>query len=79
MTSYDKLRKYTFKTRYQAHTMSRNDFVTIPDQVADEQKEYDGKTFPVLRRDGTMARAMLMGDEYGLWTAGTGDPVVKMV
>ena len=71
--------KYTFETRYQAHTMSRTDFVTIPDQVAREQKDYDGKTFPVLRRDGTKARAMLMGDEYWLWTPGIGDPVVKMV
>lgn len=71
--------KYTFDLRYQAHTMSRDDFVVIPDQVARAQEEFDGKTFPVLRRNGAKARAMLMGDEYGLGTSGTGDPVVKMV
>lgn len=71
--------KYTFLRGYQAHTMSRTGFVVIPDQVADDQKNYDGKTFPVVRRDGTRARARLMGDEYDLWGPGTGDPVVKMV
>ena len=71
--------KYTFYRNYQAHNMSRTDLVVIPDQVAAEQKDFDGMTFPVLRRDGTKARAMLMGDEYGLNTGGTGDPVVRMV
>lgn len=71
---------YTFNRRFQAHTMSRDSSVVIPDQVSERQKDYDGKTFPVLlRMDGSKARAMLMGDEYGLWTTGTGDPVVKIV
>ena len=39
------MNKYTFKTRYQAHNDEPYDFVTIPDQVASEQKDYDGKTF----------------------------------
>ena len=71
--------KYTFNSQSAAHTMSGVTIVTIPDQVANNQQEYDGKTFPVIRPDGTRARAMLMGDEYGLWTPGTGDPVVKMI
>lgn len=71
--------KYTFNNRFAARAMSGNAIVTIPDQVADDQRKYDGKTFPVIRQDGTKARAMLMGAEYGLWTTGTGDPVVKMI
>ena len=70
--------KYSFETMYQARTMT-GDFVAIPDQVADDQKAFDGKTFPVLRKNGSKARACLMGDEYGLHTAGTGDPVVRIV
>ena len=69
---------YTFSQRIQAHTVRRDSFVVIPDQVAAAQKEYDGKSFPVLRRDGSKARATLRGDEYGLWTPGTGDPVVAL-
>lgn len=59
--------------------MSRNGIVTIPDQVYDSQKQYDGRTFPVVRADGSKTRGMLIGSEYGLWTSGTGDPVVKLV
>lgn len=70
--------KYTYNAKYTAHTMSGGQ-VTIPDQVADDQKQFDGETFPVLRRDGSKGRAMLIGDEYGLHTSGTGEPVVKMI
>lgn len=69
---------YTFDLRFVAHTMSRTETVYIPDQVAEAQREYDGKTFPVLRQDGRKARAELRGDEYGLWTPGTGTPVVAI-
>lgn len=69
---------YTYDRDYAAHTMS-GQIVTIPDQVAADQHEYDGKTFPVIRDDGRKARAMLMGDEYGLHTTGTGEPVVRMI
>ena len=69
---------YTYKAQSMARTMSR-EVVIIPDQVADDQKGFDGRTFTVLRLDGRKARAMLMGDEYGLWSPGVGDPVVKMV
>ena len=70
---------YTFDKKYTAHNYSRTAVVTIPDQVAVDQKKFDGCAFPVIRADGKKARAVLMGDEYGLWEPGTGDPVVKMV
>ena len=52
--------------------------VTIPDDVYEHQRAYDGKTFPVIRHDGTKSRARLRGELYGLWTSGTGDPIVSM-
>ena len=70
--------KYTFNNGYLAHNMTRTGFVTVPDQVADNQKEFDGETFPVIKSNGTRGRARLMGDEYGLWTSGTGDMVVSI-
>ena len=69
--------KYTFTSKFLAHTLSGSE-VTIPDQVADDQKGYDGETFIVIRENGSRARARLMGAEYGLHTSGTGDVVVKM-
>lgn len=69
---------YTFNRRFAAHTMHRDGYVYIPDQVAEAQPDFDGRSFPVLRRDGTKARATLRGEEYGLWTPGTGDPVVSI-
>ena len=73
--------KYTFARNYAARTPSGMT-VTVPDQVAAEQREYDGKSFPVIvRRPGSSprkARATLRGDLYGLHTAGTGDMVVAL-
>ena len=69
--------RYTFDLKYAAHTV-KGPSVTIPDQVARDQREFDGKSFPVLRRDGSKARATLRGELYGLWTSGTGDPVVAL-
>ena len=68
----------TFDDGYQAHTMTGG-VVTVPDQVAADQKRFDGDVFPVIRRDGSRARARLMGDAYGLHTSGTGDMVVAIV
>ena len=68
---------YTFVRRSLARTVS-GDFVTVPDQVEEDQREFDGRTFPVERSDGRMARATLRGDLYGLDTPGTGDMVVSM-
>ena len=70
--------RYTFSRRFTAHTVGHTETVTTPDEIAEDQKHYDGKSFPVLRRDGSKARATLRGDEYGLWTPGTGDPIVAI-
>ncbi len=76
---------YTFKSRAMAHTMRRDAMVIVPDQVAQDQHAYDGRTFPVLRCNSlgrptakAKARATLMGEEYGLHGPGTGDMVVRM-
>lgn len=66
--------RYTYATRYAAHYGSR--IVTIPDQVAADQRHYDGQTFPALTASGTRVRVRLRGELYGLGTSGTGDPVV---
>ena len=71
---------YTFEDRYEAHLGVTGDGRTtciIPDQVADDQRKYDGKTFPALLHDGTKIRVLLNGDDYGLNTSGTGDVVVR--
>ncbi|MEY4427215.1 MAG: hypothetical protein RL535_1513 [Pseudomonadota bacterium] len=70
--------KYTFTRKYAARTVGGMEYVYIPDQIVDSQRDFDGCSFTVLRRDGTKARATLRGDLYGLWTTGTGDPVVSI-
>jgi len=72
--------RYSYLKKYAAFTMSGN-MVTIPDQVAYSQKEYDANktSFPVIRKDGSKARAILRGEEYGLWTTGTGDAIVRII
>ena len=76
--------KYTFNSK-SAHSMRRDAVIIVPNEVAENQKEFDGKTFPILRptigRDGgyVRGRGMLMGDEYGLHTTSTGDMVVKII
>lgn len=68
--------RHTYAAAFSARTVT-GITVIIPDQVADNQREYDGKTFPVLR-SGKKVRATLRGDLYGLWTPGTGDCVVSL-
>jgi hypothetical protein len=72
--------KYTFDLKYAAHTVKgkAHDYVYIPDQVTRDQHNFDGDSFPVRRRDGSKARATLLGDLYGLGTTGTADPVVSI-
>ena len=66
--------KYSYTKRAQAHY---GDWVvTVPDQVADDQKSYDGVAFPARRGDNATVRVVLRGDLYGLHTGGTGDMVV---
>ena len=66
--------RYTYIRQYAARYSEQ--IVTIPDQVADNQLYYDGKTFPALRRDGSKVRVRLRGELYALGKSGTGDPVV---
>ena len=73
--------RYTYKQHAMAHY--GNGTVVVPDQVADDQRAYDGIAFPAVRhtalrgvrdpRAGTKVRVRLRGDLYGLHTTGTGD------
>lgn len=67
--------RYTYDRNYAAHYGSR--IVTVPDQVADDQKGYDGRTFPAIDSNGSRVRVRLNGESYGLNTPGTGDMIVK--
>lgn len=73
--------RYTYIQQAVAHY--GDGLVIVPDQVADDQRAYDGLAFPALRhtarpglrdpRAGSKLRARLRGDLYGLHTTGTGD------
>ncbi len=69
--------KYTYSRNYLARTVN-GDIVTIPDQIADLQREHVGQIFPVVKRNGIKARATLRGNLYGLNTGGTGDVIVAI-
>jgi len=58
-----------------------NEIVTIPDEIADDQRHHDEKAtaFPALNRRGKQIMVRLDGDAYGLHTPGTGDPVVREI
>ncbi len=68
---------HTYTKQYAAHYNGA--VVTVPDDVADHQREWDatGRSFMALRTDGSKVRVRLDGDAYGLHTPGTGDMVVK--
>jgi|GEM_PF-5959020 len=70
--------KYTYNLNYAAHVDGPTEIVTIPDQAARDQAAYDGKPIPVMQRDGNIVTAKLDGEAYGLYTTGTGDPVVSI-
>jgi len=70
--------KYTYTHKFQAHYGAT--VVTIPDQISGNQRNHANNgnlSFPALRRDGTKVQVRLDPDAYGLFTTGTGDPVVK--
>ena len=75
------MKRYTLSKSY-AHTTG-NGTVIVPDEVANDQEAYDGKTFPALKLhncgEPTKCRARLRGELYGLHTSGTGDMVVQIV
>ncbi len=72
--------KYTYTKKYQAHYGHM--IAVIPDQVVDQRAwvAAGNHTFPAIIQ-GThhprTARVRLDPDAYGLFTSGTGDPVVK--
>ena len=72
--------RYSYIREAAARTMS-GAIVMIPDQVSWEQEYYDRTAiqFTVIRRNGTKARAILRGEYYGLYSVGTGVPVVRIV
>ena len=70
--------EFTFWKRYGAWTATRNALVYVPDQVLERPSSFAGKVFPVLRRDGSRARARL---RLGCNTAASmlaRDPVVAL-
>ena len=55
--------------------------MTLPDQVAEAQREYwgRGESIVVMDERGEPELAYLRGDLYGLDTPEPGDPVVELV
>lgn len=53
--------------------------VSVPDQIADAQREHDeaGTVFPVRGPNQDVVMVQLDGEAYGLHTAGTGDIILK--
>ena len=72
--------KYTFEKQYAAMGKDGGlgNIFTVPDQVGENQKEFDGKTFPAFQ-SGRKCRVKLRGDWYGLNTPGTGDMRVQLI
>lgn len=70
------MKTYTYDRRYAAHM--GNEVVTIPDEVAADQRAWDreGTAFPAVRGNGDEVMVRLDGEAYGLHTPGTGDPIV---
>ena len=72
--------RYTYTQNYQAFCNYKDGYkikVIIPDIVCNNQKDYDGKTFPaIVVSTGKKKRVRLEGSDYGLYTYGTGDMVV---
>jgi len=78
---------YTYNHKYQATYGDK--VVTIPDQVIDQRAwvKEGNKSFPAIivstingtrhPNTGKKARVRLDPDAYGLFTPGTGDPIVK--
>lgn len=71
--------QFAFVHKYTASDMLEGPYVFVPDQVFEDQHAYDNRDFPIMYQDGTMGRAILRGELYGLWTTGTGDMVVELI
>jgi hypothetical protein len=72
---------YTYETQYEAMlglSGSNTNTAIVPDQVANNQRDYDGRTFPAIHKQtGRKIRVKLIGDDYGLNSSGTGDMIVR--
>lgn len=66
---------WTYERNFWAHL--DGDFVTVPDQVAAEQKAHVGRTFPARAGDGSEVMVTIDAEATGLFTAGTGDLTVR--
>lgn len=78
-----------YEVGYQAHLGLTGDRIcVVPDEVALNQMEWDGRTFIAIvpagwrgtgTRQARKMRVRLVGTDYGLHTTGTGDMVVRPV
>ena len=59
--------------------LTGNRTCVVSHDFAADQKYNDGKTTIALLPDGTRMRVRLIGDDYGLYTSGTGDMIVRPV
>ena len=83
------MKKQTYNRRFEAHLGLTGDRrCIVPDKVADNQRDYDGKSFIVIvpagfRGTGTTVsrkmRVRLVGDDYDLNGPATGDMVVRPI
>lgn len=67
-----------------AHSTDEGWEVIIPEEVYEDQSEFDGSVFPIMYRERFTTKwkdgnGKLRGDLYGLHTSGTGDPVVEFI
>ena len=64
---------YTYNRRYAAWL--GDEIVTVPDQIAADQRAHDvaGTVFPARLRHGNEVMVRLDGEAYGLHTWGAGD------
>lgn len=69
--------RHTYAMRHPAYFAGG--IITVPDQVAAEQREYAdaNRSFWAIRANGNRVRVRLNGSAYGLYTSGTGDIICK--
>lgn len=81
--------RHTYRMRYETKLGLTEDRVCIiPDQVAENQKDYEGRTFIAIIPAGVRGtgrdfekkmRVKLLGDDYDLYGSGTGDILVRPI
>lgn len=70
----------TWKNGYEVHLGLRgNRRAVIPQEIAKNQHQYDGKLIKALLPNNKWMQVKLVGDDYGLNTGGTGDIIVRPV